>query len=53
MRLIYIDDAQFHKADLRCRGYVIHSLHDTIPDGLEGLLLEVAAGCRTPKRPLS
>ena len=37
-----IDDAQFYKADLRRRGYVIHSLNDSIPDGLDGRFMEAA-----------
>jgi site-specific DNA recombinase len=37
-----IDDAQFYKADLRRRGVTIHSLNDSIPDGLDGRLFEAA-----------
>lgn len=37
-----IDDAQFFKADLRRRGYEIHSLKDNIPSGPEGRLFESA-----------
>ncbi len=37
-----IDDAQFYKADLRRRGVVIHSLNDSVPDGLDGRLFEAA-----------
>jgi site-specific DNA recombinase len=37
-----IDDAQFYKADLRRRGIVIHSLNDSVPDGLDGRLFEAA-----------
>lgn len=35
-----LDDAQYFKADLRRRGYVIYSLHDQIPDTLEGRVIE-------------
>lgn len=35
-----IDDAQFYKADLRRRGYIIHSMRDNVPDGLDGRVLE-------------
>ena len=34
------DDAEFYKADLRRRGYVIHSLTDQIPDGPFGRVIE-------------
>lgn len=34
------DDFMFYVADLRRRGYIIHSLHDTVPAGLDGRLLE-------------
>ncbi len=37
-----IDDAQFHRADLRRRGYVLYSLNDEIPDGPMGRLFEAA-----------
>ena len=37
-----IDDAQFYKSDLRRRGYIIHSLHDAVPDGLDGRFFEAA-----------
>lgn len=37
-----IDDAQFYKADLRRRGYIIHSLNDSVPDGLDGRFFEAA-----------
>ncbi|MBX3048406.1 MAG: recombinase family protein [Anaerolineales bacterium] len=36
------DDAQFYKADLRRRGYSIHSLNDSIPEGADGRLFEAA-----------
>lgn len=36
------DDAQFFKADLRRRGYTIHSLNDNVPDGPDGRLFEAA-----------
>jgi site-specific DNA recombinase len=34
------DDAEFYKADLRRRGYIIHSLTDQIPDGPFGRVIE-------------
>ncbi len=37
-----MDDAQFYKADLRRRGYIIHSLHDQVPQGLDGRFFESA-----------
>lgn len=37
-----IDDAQFYKADLRRRGYLVHSLHDSVPDNLDGRFFESA-----------
>lgn len=37
-----IDDAQFHRADLRRRGYVLHSINDEIPEGPMGRLFEAA-----------
>jgi site-specific DNA recombinase len=37
-----IDDAQYYKADLRRRGYTIHSLNESIPQGLDGRLFEAA-----------
>ena len=37
-----IDDAQFYKADLRRRGYVIHSLNENIPQTLDGRFFESA-----------
>lgn len=37
-----IDDSQFYKADLRRRGYIIHSLNDNIPDGIDGRFFEAA-----------
>jgi DNA invertase Pin-like site-specific DNA recombinase len=37
-----IDDAQFYKADLRRRNFIIHSLNDTIPEGLNGRFFEAA-----------
>lgn len=35
-----IDDAQFHRADLRRRGLEFYSLNDNIPPGAEGRLFE-------------
>jgi site-specific DNA recombinase len=37
-----IDDAQFYKSDLRRRGYSVHSLNDTVPEGLDGRFFEAA-----------
>lgn len=37
-----IDDAQFYKADLRRRGYIVHSINENIPAGLDGKLFEAA-----------
>lgn len=37
-----IDDAQFYRADLRRRGFTIHSINDDIPDGPMGRLFEAA-----------
>lgn len=35
-----IDDASFYRADLRRRGYILHSLNDSIPEGNIGRLFE-------------
>jgi site-specific DNA recombinase len=35
-----VNDAQFHKADLRRRGYIVHSMMDDIPEGPAGQLVE-------------
>jgi site-specific DNA recombinase len=35
-----INDSQYYKAELRRRGFIIHSLNDAVPDGLEGRLIE-------------
>lgn len=35
-----VDDSQFFKADLRRRGYIVHSLTDNIPEGPAGKLYE-------------
>lgn len=35
-----IDDSMFFKADLRRRGYVIHSINDNIPDSIDGRVFE-------------
>lgn len=35
-----IDDAQYFKAGLRRRGYIIHSLQDPIPEGITGRAIE-------------
>lgn len=37
-----IDDSMFYKADLRRRGFIIHSLNDTIPEGINGRFFEAA-----------
>jgi len=36
------DDAQFYKADIRRRGYIVYSLQDKIPDGANGRFFEAA-----------
>ncbi len=35
-----IDDAQFYKADLRRRGYIIYSINDNVPDTADGRVFE-------------
>ena len=35
-----IDDAQYYRADLRRRGFVVHSLQDNIPDTTDGRIYE-------------
>lgn len=37
-----LNDAQFYKADLRRRGFTIHSMQDNIPTGLDGHFFEAA-----------
>jgi len=37
-----IDDTQYFKADLRRRGYFVHSITDNIPDGPMGKFIEFA-----------
>ena len=37
-----IDDTQYFKADLRRRGYIVHSITDNIPEGPMGRLIEFA-----------
>jgi DNA invertase Pin-like site-specific DNA recombinase len=37
-----IDDTQYFKADLRRRGFIVHSITDNIPDGPMGRLIEFA-----------
>ena len=37
-----LNDAQFYKADLRRRGFTVHSLQDNIPGGLDGHFFEAA-----------
>ena len=37
-----INDSQFYKADLRRRGFIVHSLKDNIPEGSAGQLIEFA-----------
>jgi site-specific DNA recombinase len=36
------DDAQLYKAELRKLGFIIHSITDNIPDGIDGRLFEAA-----------
>ena len=38
--IVIFDDAQFFKADLRRRGFIIYSINDNIPDTLEGKVFE-------------
>jgi site-specific DNA recombinase len=35
-----INDSQYYKAELRRRGFLIHSMTDNVPEGLEGRLIE-------------
>jgi len=35
-----IDDAQFYRADLRRRGYIVYSIQDNIPDTTDGRIYE-------------
>jgi DNA invertase Pin-like site-specific DNA recombinase len=35
-----IDDSQFYKGDLRRRGFIIHSINEDLPSGLDGRLYE-------------
>lgn len=37
-----IDDSQYYKADLRRRGFIVHSMTDAIPEGSTGRFLEGA-----------
>jgi site-specific DNA recombinase len=37
-----LDDAQFYRADLRRRGYEVHSLNDNLPPGIDGRFFEAA-----------
>lgn len=37
-----MDDAQLNKAYLRTKGFIVHSLNDAIPDGLDGRFFEAA-----------
>lgn len=37
-----INDSQYYKADLRRRGFIVHSLKDNIPEGSAGQLIEFA-----------
>jgi DNA invertase Pin-like site-specific DNA recombinase len=37
-----LNDSNFYKADLRRLGKIIHSLNDSIPEGLDGQLIEMA-----------
>ena len=37
-----IDDAQYFRSDLRRRGYILYSINDPIPEGLDGRLFEAA-----------
>jgi len=35
-----MDDAQFYRADLRRRGFIVHSIQDNIPDTTDGRIYE-------------
>jgi len=37
-----LNDAQFYKADLRRRGFIVHSMQDNVPGGLDGHFFEAA-----------
>lgn len=37
-----IDDSQYYRSDLRRRGYIVHSINETIPDTSIGRLFEAA-----------
>jgi DNA invertase Pin-like site-specific DNA recombinase len=37
-----VDDSQFYRSDLRRRGFIVHSLMDTIPEGINGRFFEAA-----------
>jgi DNA invertase Pin-like site-specific DNA recombinase len=37
-----LDDAQFYKADLRRRGFIVHSITDALPEGVDGRFFESA-----------
>ena len=37
-----INDSQYYKADLRRRGFIVHSIKDNIPEGSAGQLIEFA-----------
>lgn len=37
-----MDDSQYYRADLRRRGFIVHSINDKIPTGKEGRFFEAA-----------
>lgn len=37
-----IDDSMFYKADLRRMGFIVHSINDDIPQGIDGRFFEAA-----------
>ena len=44
-----MDDSQYYRADLRRRGYVVHSIHDNIPDTSDGRIYEALIDWRNNK----
>lgn len=44
-----IDDSMYYRADLRRRGYILHSIHDNIPDTSDGRIFEALIDWRNKK----
>lgn len=44
-----MDDAQYYKADLRRRGFKIHSMRDIVPEGIDGRFFETAYDWKSAK----